>query len=315
MLDRALEDGMKITVGMAAPESARLGSIEARRAQLVRIADAGLDHVGCSDHVSFFVGAGFDGLIQAAQLTSLHDSLPVYVAVYLLPLRHPTPVARQIQCIAESAPGRLILGVGVGGEDPHEFEVCGVDPHTRGARTDEALSILRRLLAGEVVDHAGPHFPLQGAQVLPAVSPAVPLVVGGRSDAAVRRAGRFGDGYIGVWVSPRRLAGILSQVREAADEAGRADADIEPALYVWCGLGASREAARARVSERMQELYRIPFENFEKYTPYGSAEDVASFLAPYVEAGCRRFNLVPVCESDDAAVELCGEVRRKLLGE
>jgi len=305
---------MAITVGMAAPESTRRGSIDSRRAQLGRIADAGLDHVGCSDHVSFFVGAGFDGLIQAAQLTSLHDSLPVYVAVYLLPLRHPTPVARQVQCIAESAPGRLILGVGVGGEDPHEFEVCGVDPRTRGARMDEALSILRRLLAGETVSSDGPHFPLVDAQVLPAVDPPVPLVIGGRSNAAVRRAGRHGDGYVGVWISPRRFAGVVSEIREAADAAGRPDAEIEPALYVWSGLGGTREEARARVSTRMQELYRIDFENFEKYTPYGSADEVASFLAPYVEAGCQRFNLVPVCESDETAIELCGEVRRRLLG-
>ena len=83
-------------------------------------AEAGLDHVGCSDHVSVHGGTGFDGLIQAAQLASLHDELPVVVAVYLLPLRHPTPVARQISSIAEAAPGRLIFGVGVGGEDPQE---------------------------------------------------------------------------------------------------------------------------------------------------------------------------------------------------
>jgi alkanesulfonate monooxygenase SsuD/methylene tetrahydromethanopterin reductase-like flavin-dependent oxidoreductase (luciferase family) len=258
---------------MAAPESTRRGSVDSRRAQLACIADAGLDHVGCSDHVSFFVGAGFDGLIQAAQLTSLHDSLTVYV----------------------------------------EFEVCGVDPRTRGARTDEALSILRRLLAGETVSSDGPHFPLEGAQVLPAVDPPVPLVIGGRSNAAVRRAGRHGDGYVGVWISPRRFAGVVSQIREAADAAGRPDAEIEPALYVWCGLGGRREEARTRVSARMQELYRIDFENFEKYTPYGSADEVASFLAPYVEAGCQRFNLVPVCESDEVAVELCGEVRSQLL--
>ena len=63
----------------------------------------------------------------------------------------------------------------------------------------------------------------------------------------------------------------------------------------------------------MQELYRIDFENFERYTPYGSADEVASFLAPYVEAGCERVNLVPVAADDDTAIELCAEVRRRLL--
>ena len=260
------------------------------------------------------MGAGFDGLIQAAQLTALHDTMPVYVAVYLLPLRHPTVVARQVQSVAEAAPGRLILGVGVGGEDPHEFEVCGVDPRTRGARTDEALVVLRRLLAGETVDHDGPHFPLTGAQVLPAVDPPVPLVIGGRSDAAVRRAGRLGDGYVGIWISPSRFAAVVEQIREHAGEAGRDAEALEPALYAWCGMAEDRDAARALVAARMQGTYQIPFEKFERYTPYGSAEEVAAFLAPYAESGCRRIHLVPVCESDAAAVEYCGAVRRCLVG-
>src|SRR6478736_9093747 len=80
-------------------------------------ADAGLDHVCTGDHVSFFVGAGFDGLVSAASLAAVHPALPVYVAVYLLPLRHPTLVARQIADLELLAPGRLTLGIGIGGED------------------------------------------------------------------------------------------------------------------------------------------------------------------------------------------------------
>ena len=97
----------EIRVGMAAPSGALVGNVEQRQRLVAAIAEAGLDHVGCSDHVSFHGGTGFDGLIRAAQLASLHDELPVVVAVYLLPLRHPTPVARQISGIAEAAPGRL----------------------------------------------------------------------------------------------------------------------------------------------------------------------------------------------------------------
>src|SRR6478609_3170344 len=94
------------------------------------IADAGIDHLCVGDHVSFFVGAGSDGLITASALLAAQTELPVYVALYLLPLRHPIPVARQLASIAQLAPGRLLLGVGIGGEDRHEIEVCGVDPKT-----------------------------------------------------------------------------------------------------------------------------------------------------------------------------------------
>ena len=64
--------------------------------------------------------------------------------MYLLPLRHPVLVARQLADIERLAPGRLVLGVGVGGEDRHEVAICGVDPATRGARMDECLAVLRR---------------------------------------------------------------------------------------------------------------------------------------------------------------------------
>ena len=87
--------------------------------------------------MSFFVGAGSDGLITATSLLAAQAELPVYVGLYLLPLRHPVPVARQLATIAQLAPGRLTLGVGIGGEDPHEIEICGVDPKTRGRRMDE----------------------------------------------------------------------------------------------------------------------------------------------------------------------------------
>src|SRR5690348_15230061 len=124
-------------------------------ATLLQVADAGVDHLCVGDHVSFFVGAGSDGLISATSLLAAQAALPVYVGLYLLPLRHPVPVARQLATIAQLAPGRLTLGVGVGGEDPHELEVCGVDPTSRGRRMDECLRILRGLADGTPVTFDG----------------------------------------------------------------------------------------------------------------------------------------------------------------
>src|ERR1700680_779826 len=161
---------------------------------LARALDAGIDHLCVGDHVSFFVGAGSDGLVTATALLALQADLPVYVGLYLLPLRHPVPVARQIASIAELAPGRLTLGVGIGGEDRHEIEICGVDPSTRGRRMDECLQILCALSDGEPASFEGEFFSFQDALIVPAPAPRIPLVVGGRSDAAVRRAALLGDG-------------------------------------------------------------------------------------------------------------------------
>ncbi len=95
-----------------------------------------VDHLCVGDHVSFFVGAGDDGLIAAtAALLAVQPALPVYVALYLLPLRHPVPgraPARDAR--ASSRPADSTLGVGIGGEDRHEVEICGVRPgHARAA--------------------------------------------------------------------------------------------------------------------------------------------------------------------------------------
>src|SRR3954447_21795455 len=228
------------------------GGPEHRRRTLRRVAGAGVDHLCVGDHVSFFVGAGSDGLISATSLLAAQDRLPVYVGLYLLPLRHPVPVARQLATIAELAPGRLTLGVGLGGEDPHELEICGVEPSTRGRRIDECLRVLRSLAEGTPVTFEGEFFSFDQALIVPAPSPPIPLVVGGRSDAAVSRAARLGDGWLGIWVSPRRFGDVRDQIARAAAEAGRDASRFEHALNVWCGFDAKRETARELVATQMQ---------------------------------------------------------------
>jgi alkanesulfonate monooxygenase SsuD/methylene tetrahydromethanopterin reductase-like flavin-dependent oxidoreductase (luciferase family) len=276
------------------------------------MADAGVDHVCVGDHVSFFVGAGSDGLITATSLLTLQAELPVYVGLYLLPLRHPVLVARQLASIAELAPGRLTFGVGIGGEDRHEIEICGVDPHTRGRRMDECLQILRALFDGKPVSFEGEFFSFQDALIVPAPTPRIPLVVGGRSEVAVRRAGRFGDGWLGIWVSPRRFATVMEQIGEEATAAGRDPESFDHAINVWCGFAATSEAAREPLAAGMQTFYQMPFEPFERYSPYGTPEEVAEFLRPYIEAGCSAFNVIPCASDDETAIAAVGELRRLL---
>jgi alkanesulfonate monooxygenase SsuD/methylene tetrahydromethanopterin reductase-like flavin-dependent oxidoreductase (luciferase family) len=284
---------------------------EAAAAFLAQAAGAGIDHVCCGDHVSFFTGMGFDGLVQATALAMLHPTLPIYSGVYLLPLRHPVLVARQLADIARLAPGRLVFGVGVGGEDRHEVSVCGVDPATRGPRMDESLAIVRQLLTGTPATFHGRFFDLDEALILPAPAP-IPIIIGGRSDAAIRRAGRLGDGWLGIWNSPRRFATAVEMAAEEASAAGRPGPPSRHAMQVWCGLADSREAARASLAPAMQAFYQIPFERFERYCPYGTADDVAEFLAPYADAGCVEFNLVPQSPDPDQAVAGLAAVKKLL---
>jgi alkanesulfonate monooxygenase SsuD/methylene tetrahydromethanopterin reductase-like flavin-dependent oxidoreductase (luciferase family) len=278
---------------------------------LTQVGDAGIDHVCCGDHVSFF-GLGFDGLVQATALAMLHPSLPVHVGVYLLPLRHPVLVARQLADFAQLAPGRLVLGVGVGGEDRHEVSVCGVDPATRGRRMEECLAIVRQLLDGGAVSFRGAFFDLDEAVIAPAPAVPIPIIVGGRSDVAIRRAGRLADGWLGIWNSPARFAAASELAASEAGRAGRPHPPTRHAMQVWCGLADSRQAARACLAPAMEAFYQLPFERFERYCPYGTADDVAEFLGAYVDAGCTEFNLIPQSPDHDQAIAGVATVQKLL---
>lgn len=304
----------RIRIG-AVPASGFNEAPLAERARLLhRMADAGFDGVLQADHVSFRNGSGTEAIVMMAGLSAAHPAIGLHVGVYLLPLRHPVTVARSLATLAQLAPGRVVFGVGIGGEDRHEIEVCGVDPRTRGKRCDESLAILRALLAGDEVTHHGRFFDIDACRIRPVPSPPIPILVGGRSDAAIERAGRFGDGWLGAWCSPARFATAIQRCDDVAGETGREPVTWRHKYQPWVGLGSTREEARAHVSEAMQRYYGLPFDAFERYTPYGTPADVAAALEPYVSRGIREFDL-SLCGPDvESAIALGGEAVRLLRG-
>jgi alkanesulfonate monooxygenase SsuD/methylene tetrahydromethanopterin reductase-like flavin-dependent oxidoreductase (luciferase family) len=273
---------------------------------------AGIDGVFLGDHVTFY-GSGSDALVRCAQIAAVSTKLELQTCVYLLALRHPTPVALQCAMIDRMCEGRLILGVGIGGEDPNEWWACGVDPKSRARRTDESLQILRSLWTQEETTFEGRHFRLNAVRMRPKPYRAggVTLQVGGRSDAALRRTARYADGWTGIWVSVRRFAEAKEKIAEFAHEAGRHDVTFERGMQVWMGVDDDAAQARAKVAGSMEAFYRIPFENFERYTPYGTPAAIATFLAPYVEAGCRWINFV-IADAPEATLERAISVRDAL---
>jgi alkanesulfonate monooxygenase SsuD/methylene tetrahydromethanopterin reductase-like flavin-dependent oxidoreductase (luciferase family) len=270
--------------------------------------------VGIGDHVSFYVGFGYDGLQRATAVVAATKRLRVVIGVYLLALRNPVTVARQLADFAALAPDRLTFGVGIGGEDPKEIANCGVDPRTRGRRTDEALTIVRRLLAGDVIDHDGEFYQLDQASIAPAPSTPIPILVGGRSDAGIRRAATLGDGWLGIWVSPRRYGEVIDTMSNIAGDTGRGEVEWRNALNLWCGVATTKEAARGPVAEAMQNFYQLPYERFEKWSPHGTVDDLCEFIAPYIDAGCHEFNLL-ICGPDkDIDIDAVASIKQQLAG-
>nr|WP_322097322.1 LLM class flavin-dependent oxidoreductase [Nakamurella alba] len=297
------------TVGISLPHDAVVGP--ERRAVLDRVAAAGLDGLTVGDHISFHGGTGFDGIVSATSVLAARDDLDVLIGVYLLGLRHPMLAARQIATLAELAPGRLVLGAGVGGEDRNEISNAGVDPASRGRRLDETLGLLRQLLTGAPVTHHGEFFDLVDAVIFPPPAPAVPIVIGGTSPSAIRRTAKYGDGWLGIFCSARRLAATRTEILEQAAGLGRAPDWF--GVNIWCGIDPDPGRARELLAAKLEGMYRLPYEKFQYIAPAGTPEQIAEFAAAFVAGGAGHVTLIPVAGTVTDSIDLSAEVRRLLV--
>jgi probable F420-dependent oxidoreductase len=288
------------------------------RAVVARAEADGWDAIWLSDHVAF-TEPMLDPLVQLAHLGAFSERLRFGTAVYLLPLRHPVHVAKQVATLDRVLGGRFDFGVGVGGEFPGEFAAAGVSVHERGARMDEAIPLLRRLWSGDPVDHAGRFYPQRETQLLPAPrQPGGPrILTGGRSDAALRRAGRLADGWISYVVTPEQYRDALAKISAEAERAQREVAHFETGHLLFVALGASREQALEQAAATLSRRYAMDFRRAaERYAAVGTPADVAERIAAFHRAGVRNLIVDMVArpeERDEQLARFAREVR-PLLG-
>lgn len=261
-----------------------------------RIEEMGYDSAWTSEHI-FFYFPTFDALTTLAAAAAQTSRIRLGTAVLLLPLRPAALAAKEITSVDVISGGRLTLGIGVGGEYPKEFTAVGVPVKQRGARTDEAIQLLRRLWLEDNVTFDGRFTKLDGVtlQPKPAQRGGPPLWIAGRSQAALRRAGRLGDGYLPYLFSPERYRDSLTEVRKVAEETGRDPDAIDAGLYQFICLADSYEEAKRIAAADLSRRYNQPFEKIvDRYVVMGTAEDCARRLADFAEAGARHFLLVPI---------------------
>ncbi|MFN0306098.1 MAG: LLM class flavin-dependent oxidoreductase [Burkholderiales bacterium] len=241
------------------------------------------------DHLSFAVPV-LDPLIQMAAAAALTRKVGMLTAVYLLPLRHPAAVAKQVATLDRMTEGRLIFGVGIGGEFASDYEVVGVPIHERGARLSEGIQVLRKLWTGEKVRHEGRFYSFRDIQMLPApVQPGGPPIwVGGRSDSALRRAGELGDGYISYVVTPDMFQSALEKIALAAGAAKRPLDKFGTAHVLFVRMGKNREEALEHATKHLSIRYAMDFRRAAgRYCALGRPADVAETLRQFHVAGVR----------------------------
>mgnify|MGYP003875685591 CR=1 FL=1 len=162
-----------------------------------------------------------DPLISFAAAAAVTETLRFMTGIYVVPLRHPIELAKNLATLARLSDNRVHLGLGAGWLK-EEFDQFGVDFSTRGARTDAMLKIMRRLWSGEAVSFEDAHFQLDKVQIRPLPEHPVPLVGGGHSAPALRRAVNLCDGWYGPGNTVEELENIVPKLYAMRAESPRA---------------------------------------------------------------------------------------------
>jgi probable F420-dependent oxidoreductase len=264
-----------------------LGSGEAYAEFFRQVETLGLDAVWTEDRI--FHGANMlDPLMLLASAAASTRRIELGTAVLVLTLRNAAVLARQVSTLQHLSGGRLALGVSLGGR-PEEYAAVGVPMARRVAVFRESVTVLRRLLAGEPVDHHGEFFRLERATVRPPAP--VPLYVGGNAEGALRRAGELADGWImGPFGTLRDFAPAWRVVQDAARAAGRDASALTAGRLVYVAVDEERSRARDALRGFLHGYYGSRFD-VDQSAIFGSPAEVAARLAEHVEAGITRLML------------------------
>lgn len=269
-----------LSFGVSLPLGGRIGGA-ARQAERL-----GFDYVSAGEHLAFH-GPSANGFVSLAAAAGATSSIGLVSSVTLAPLYPAVLLAKLVASLDDVSDGRFTLGVGVGGENEAEFDAVGVAKRERGARTDESLVVLRRLLAEEDVHHDGRFAKLSGLTIAPRPrTGAVPLWVAGRSRAAMHRAARFGDGWMPYLYTPERLADSIETVRTLAREERTEPWQGRVAVHLLTTVHPDAVQARRVAVEQVGRMYQQDFEPLaDRYLLHGDVAGCTRRIREYVDAG------------------------------
>lgn len=264
---------------------------------------------------------GIDSFWQTDRLVSRHPILECLAAlaavagrtrrlkvgmnVLSLAMRDPVPAAKQCATIDVLSDGRMLPGFGIGSPLAPEWKAMALDTPTRGARTDEALAVIRMLWAQPRVDFAGRFFRLDNASIAPRpVQAELPMWLGGGSEAAIRRTARFGTGWQAGPETPAQAGEVVAAIKRALAGEGRSIDEDHYGAGIPFRFGRADDPALAGAYDAYKaRTGREPAD----YFAIGDAQTVTGRVAAYVEAGISKFILRPVASGEE---EMLAQTRR-----
>jgi probable F420-dependent oxidoreductase len=283
-----------LTFGCSANIEARDLAAFARRAE-----ELGYDRVVTGEHVQ-------DGNPPRPTLLSLPlmaaaagatKRIRVMTGIVIAPLYHPVLLAKMVATVDRVSDGRLDFGIGLSGQRDTriEYDILGVPVETRGRRANEMLQVMQRLWTEEHVTHKGEFFQFEDATLLPqpAQKPYPPLWVAGRSEAAMKRAGTLGDGWLPYLVTVRRLKESNEAVRTYGEAAGRDMSTYHFGVVQPTAVADDPKEALAIAVKTVGQRYVTPQRSAEDIARglciTGTAKDCVRAIQDRVDAGVRDF--------------------------
>ncbi len=304
-------------IGLTLPTAANTGDGHIDPVRVITAAGraeaAGFDGVYVGDHV-LHPRPLLESVVTLSAVASSTERLSIGPCVMLVALRQPLVLAKQLATLANFAPGRLRLGIGVGGEYPAEFAAAGVPLSGRGRRTEAALRQLRALLAGRPApSEDGGN--ASSVRIAPAAPGEVPFLLAGWKDASLRRAAAYGDGWIGYLLSPQSFARRRAFLLERRAELGLTARRFTTGMLLPVHVDPHSGGAEARAAMAWSRVTAKQASFPERLFVAGPPDQLVDGLRRYWEAGCTEMVLSIADQGDgylDQLDVLAGEVLPRL---
>lgn len=209
-------------LGIHLPQYGRAASADAIRRVAMRAEVLGLSDVWVSDHIvqpasqNYPSAYLFDPLLTLGWAAAATERIGLGTSVLVVPQYHPLHIANSLASLDQLGGGRVTVAAGVGWSEA-EFDALDQDFHTRGARTDEAIDIMRLVWSEDPATYHGAHYRFDDIKVQPKPAHTIPIWIGGGSEPAYRRAARLGDGFQAISAAPEILAPIIASLRSQVD--------------------------------------------------------------------------------------------------
>ncbi len=272
--------------------------------RLVELGDRyGYDSIWLSDRI---VSDRFslEPMVALSMVAAYSDRLKFGTSVLAMPLRNPVVLAKQIATLDYLSQGRFFPAVGLGQEEPEEYEACGVSKEDRGPRTDEAIQLMRRLWQEDNVTHEGAFYTCHDVSITPKpfLQPSTPVWIGGRSAAAARRVGRVGDGWLVSSVTPKEIQEGRDIVFDTAREYDREIEEDHIGVLLGYYIAPDTKEASSKAEKFITR--QRPDAHFTEYSAVGSTEQVAQVVQRYIDSGAQKFVMRPLCRAEETVEQL-----------